>query len=65
MFLRQYAYSRAVVVASLVLVSVMLAPAQTQAQRKDDINSKRYISAIMGRVYDLADRKPGRNKRTE
>jgi unsaturated rhamnogalacturonyl hydrolase len=52
MFLRRYTFFRAAVVASLILVSVMLAPAQTQAQRKDDIYSRQYISAIMGRVYD-------------
>ena len=58
MFLRQYTYFRAVVVASLTLVSVMLAPAQTQAQRKDDIYSRQYISTIMGRVYDWQIKNP-------
>ena len=52
MFLRQYSYWRAVVVAALTLISLTLAPAQTQAQRKEDIYSRQYISAIMNRVYD-------------
>ena len=58
MFLRQYTYLRAVVVASLALVSVMLSSIQTQAQRKDEIYSKKYISAIMGRVYGWQIRNP-------
>jgi hypothetical protein len=52
MFLRQRTYLRAVVAASLTLISLMLAPAQTQAQRKKDIYSRQYIPAIMSRVYD-------------
>jgi unsaturated rhamnogalacturonyl hydrolase len=52
MFLRQYSYSRAGVAAALTLVSLMLAPAHTQAQRKEDIYSRQHISAIMSRVYD-------------
>jgi hypothetical protein len=44
MFLLQHTYFRAVVVASLALGSVMLVPAQTQVQRKDDIYSRRYVS---------------------
>jgi rhamnogalacturonyl hydrolase YesR len=35
-----------------MLISLMLAPAQTHAQRKEDIYSRRYISAIMSRVYE-------------
>jgi unsaturated rhamnogalacturonyl hydrolase len=52
MFLREYIYLRAVVIASLTLILLMLAPARTQAQRKEDIYSRRYVSAIMSRVYD-------------
>ena len=52
MFLRHYIYFRAMVLASLTFVSIMLAPGQIQAQRKDDVYSRRAISAIMGRVYD-------------
>src|SRR5580765_5091578 len=58
MSLRQHPYFRAVVLASLTLVSIMLAPAQMQAQRKDDIYSRKYISAIMERVYDWQIRNP-------
>ena len=53
MFLRQHNYLRpAVVASSLTLFSLMLAPAQTHAQRNEDIYSRQYISAIMNRVYD-------------
>ena len=52
MFLRQCSYLRAAVVALLTLISLMLVPAQTRAQRKADIYSRPNISAIMGRVYD-------------
>src|SRR6266404_1930936 len=52
MFLRQHSYFRAVLIAALTLISLTLVPAQTQAQRKEDIYSKQYIDAIMNRVYD-------------
>jgi unsaturated rhamnogalacturonyl hydrolase len=52
MILRQYSRSRAAVGALLTLISVMLVPAQTPAQRKVDIYSRPNISAIMSRVYD-------------
>src|SRR5258706_16457767 len=49
---RQASYVRATVVALLPLISSMLAPVQTQAQRKADIYSRHNISAIMSRIYD-------------
>jgi unsaturated rhamnogalacturonyl hydrolase len=52
MFLRQYSFLRAVVVASLTLISLMLTPAQTKAQRQENISSKQNVSAIMSKVYD-------------
>jgi rhamnogalacturonyl hydrolase YesR len=52
MFLRQYTYLRAALVVALTLTSTTLVPAQTHAQRKEDIYSREYISAIMNRVYD-------------
>jgi len=52
MFLRQNSYLRAVVVVALTLISLTLVPAQTQAQRKEDIYSRQYISGIMDRVCD-------------
>jgi rhamnogalacturonyl hydrolase YesR len=58
MFVRQCPYFRTMFVASLALVSVMLAPAQIYAQRKDDIYSRRYISTIMSRVYDWQIKNP-------
>src|ERR1700752_4156237 len=58
MFPRHYIYFRAVAVLSLTLGSLMLAPAPTQAQRKEDIYSKRNISAIMSRVYDWQIKNP-------
>ena len=51
MSLQRYSYLRVVVVA-LTLTSLILVPAQTHAQRKEDIYSRGYISAIMNRVYD-------------
>jgi len=52
MFLRQYSYLRAVLLAALTLISLTLVSAQTHAQRQEDIYSRQYISAIMNRVYD-------------
>src|SRR6266852_7017713 len=52
MFLRQYSCLRAVLIAALTLISLILVPVQTQAQRKEDIYSRRNIAAIMSRVYD-------------
>src|SRR6267378_6039949 len=52
MFLRQYTYLRAVLIAALTLISLTLVPAETHAQRKEDIYSRRYVAAIMNRVYD-------------
>src|SRR6267142_2194231 len=52
MFLRQNSSLRAVLVAALTLSSLTLVPAQTHAQRKEDIYSRQYISTIMNRVYD-------------
>src|SRR2546430_1768653 len=52
MFLREYSYLRAVLVSALTLISLTLVPAQTHAQRKEDIYSRQYISSIMNRVYD-------------
>jgi rhamnogalacturonyl hydrolase YesR len=52
MFLRQYTYLRAVLFAVLTLLSLTLLPAQTHAQRKQNIYSKKSIAAIMDRVYD-------------
>src|SRR5712675_1548225 len=58
MFLRQYTYLRVEVIVSLTLISLMLAPTQTHAQRKEDIYSRRNISEIMSRVYDWQIRNP-------
>src|SRR6267143_4723923 len=52
MFLPDFSYLRVVFVAALTLVSLTLMPAQTHAQRKEDIYSKQYIAAMMNRVYD-------------
>lgn len=52
MFLRQYPYFRGLVVAALTFISITLVPAQTHAQRKENIYSRQYISGIMNRVYD-------------
>src|SRR5260370_17326540 len=52
MVLRQYTCLRAVLIAALTLISITLVPAETQAQRKEDIYSRRYVDAIMSRVYD-------------
>lgn len=45
-------YLRAVLVAGLTFISLTLMSAQTYAQRKEDIYSKRSIVAVMNRVYD-------------
>ncbi|MDQ2977038.1 MAG: hypothetical protein M3R69_16700 [Acidobacteriota bacterium] len=58
MFLRQYTYLRAALVVALTLTSTTLVPAQTHAQRKEDIYSREYNSAIMNRVYDWQLAKP-------
>src|SRR6266850_1056022 len=52
MFLRQDSYLRAVLVTALAFISLSLVPAQTHAQRKEDIYSRKYISAIMNRVSE-------------
>lgn len=50
MFLRQHAYLPAVAALAFILLTLM--PAQTKAQRKEDIYSKKSITAVMSRVYD-------------
>jgi unsaturated rhamnogalacturonyl hydrolase len=52
MFLRQDSYLRAGLVAALAVISLTLVPAKTHAQRKEDIYSRKYISAIMNRVSE-------------
>src|SRR5712664_2397943 len=52
MSLLQFSYLRAALVAALVLISLTLMPAQTHAQHQEDIYSRKYIAAIMNRVYD-------------
>jgi len=49
---QQYSYSRAALVAALTLISLILVPAETHAQRKENIYSRQYISSIMNKVYD-------------
>ncbi len=51
MFLLKVSYLRAALVAALTLISLTLMPAQTHAQRKEDVYSRQYIAAIMNRVY--------------
>src|SRR5467141_2240051 len=52
MLLLQFSNLRAALLAALTLISLTLMPAQTHAQRKEDIYSRQYIAAIMNRVYD-------------
>ena len=52
MFLRQHFYLRAVAAFALTLISLILMSAQTHAQRKENIYSKKSIAANMNRVYD-------------
>src|SRR5438270_14299 len=52
MFLLQFSWWRAALVAALMLISLTLMPSQAHAQRKEDIYSRRYIASIMDRVYD-------------
>jgi len=47
-----YSYLRTVLAAALTFISLTLMPAQTHAQRKEDIYSKKSIVATMNRVYD-------------
>jgi rhamnogalacturonyl hydrolase YesR len=52
MFLRQHSYLRTVLVTALTLISLTLVPAQTHAQRREDIYHRQNIAEIMNRVYD-------------
>src|SRR6266567_4078723 len=52
MFLLQFSWWRAALVAALLLISLTVMPSQTHAQRKEDIYSKQYIAAVMNRVDD-------------
>jgi rhamnogalacturonyl hydrolase YesR len=47
-----YSSLRTVLAAALTLISLTLMPAQTQAQRQENIYSKKSIVAMMNRVYD-------------
>ena len=52
MSLLRFFYSRTILVAAVMLVTLTLMSARAQAQRTEDIYSKRYIRATMERVYD-------------
>jgi len=52
MSLLRFFYSRTILVAAVMLVTLTLMSARAQAHRTEDIYSKRYIRATMERVYD-------------
>jgi unsaturated rhamnogalacturonyl hydrolase len=52
MYPRQFSCLRGVVLAALTLTSFTIMPARLQAQRKEDIYSRKSIAAMMNKVYD-------------
>lgn len=52
MFLRRCSYLRAVLVTALTLIPLALVPSKTQAQRGEDIYSRKNIATVMDKVYE-------------